>query len=92
MSCIFFLDFDVKYLFIFLVFINNDLSINDTYLEICAFFLLNKRYSFVQNEKSTLIQYKFKIAKNKRDESANKLTASKSIAYNNKMPTNNMLN
>jgi hypothetical protein len=31
----------------------------------------------------------FNIAKNVNDESANKLTASKSIAYNGKMPTTN---
>jgi hypothetical protein len=31
----------------------------------------------------------FNIAKNVKDEYANKLTASKLIAYNNKMPTNN---
>jgi len=31
------------------------------------------------------------IAKNVKDESANKLTAPKLIAYNGKMPTNNMI-
>jgi len=31
------------------------------------------------------------IAKNIKDETANKLTASKLIAYNGKMPTNNMI-
>ena len=34
----------------------------------------------------------FKIAKNIESESANKLTAPKLITYNDKMPTNNMIN
>jgi hypothetical protein len=35
--------------------------------------------------------YKFNVTKNKNDESANKLTTFKVIAYNGKMPTNNMI-
>jgi len=39
-----------------------------------------------------LIKYiRIKIAKNVKDESANKLTTPKLIAYNAKMPTNNMI-
>jgi hypothetical protein len=39
------------------------------------YILLNKKYSFIQIEKNIKMQYKFKIAKNKKDDSANNLTS-----------------
>ena len=63
----------------------------------------NNPYNFIffwqkQNEDHSfkLIEYirdnnMINIAKNVNDESANKLTAHKLIAYNGKMPTNNMI-
>ena len=57
------------------------------------FFLTQtKWYSFIQIDRYIKYNHIFNFAKNVKDESVNKLTASKLIAYNDKMPTtNNMI-
>jgi hypothetical protein len=62
---------------------------------ITTFFLLKKQwYSFAPSLMEYIrirCKYKFNIAKNKNDESANKLTTFKLTTYNGKMSTNNMI-
>jgi len=55
------------------------------------FFTKTKQYSFIQIDRVHQIQTSLNITKNVKGEYVNKLTAPKLIAYNDKMPTNNMI-
>ena len=60
---------------------------------IIVFLFLQKQNNIHSFKLIEYIRYNniINIAKNVKDETANKLTASKLIAYNGKMPTNNMI-